>query len=217
MLDALQILLPLGCCKVSYGSDKYLEPWRCNLLALPYGAQLPDPVEGGHQFVVVTAKFCQDSSSASLSAGPQAPENHNCQAQEPANHHGFIDSRSFLPANQLDRCSFRLHYVGGAPEEYPTLLDRLMLILSENNLHIDSLNRCLQTLKDEWLNKSKLLFQLTKQNHLDERARRELFEKITKCKKPADQLVVKFWQAGLSRQYKSFVMNRGRQNDTHTT
>ena len=37
----LQTLLPRGCCRVIYNSDKYEDSWRCNFLGLTPGVALP--------------------------------------------------------------------------------------------------------------------------------------------------------------------------------
>lgn len=193
VLDALQVLLPSGCCRICYNSNEYIEPWRYNFLGLPDTVSIPDSVDGMDQLVVISAKLHNNNSNSN--------SHRNMNEQQP----------------KLDHCSFRLHYLGQTPDEFPTILDRLMLILIDNNIGVRGVDKCLNVLKEEWLNKSKLLFQLTKQSGDDLNRRMEIFVKLTKCNKPIDEMVVKFWQAGLSKQYKSFVLNKISNSNSNKT
>lgn len=202
VLNAMASVLPVGCQRMVPYSDAYLPPWQCNLLGLNDRlANAPPPSlsgdgsgascgQTGTSYVVVTAKTRSEN----------------------------LTSKGPVP---LELCNFRLHHVGVPPVAYPSIVERLLGLLSEFGQN-RSLPQCdtkrlqimelrLTVLKEEWINKAKLYFRMSKRQNGDaaEMSRRQnCILKISKIDQPIDLTVVKFFQAGLTKEYKSHVLSR---------
>ncbi|KHN83291.1 Folliculin [Toxocara canis] len=80
-----------------------------------------------------------------------------------------------------------------APSSMPAIVTRYKQLLLDNELGNRVLEAVLKNTREQWLSKSKLIYQLSRQK-----------ESIDLTK---DAPVLRFWQAGLSKTYKQHVLN----------
>ncbi|KAF3839664.1 hypothetical protein F7725_018381 [Dissostichus mawsoni] len=90
----------------------------------------------------------------------------------------------------------------------PTLLNKLEVALSNENLSVDVVSHCLLCLKEEWMNKVKVLFKFSK---VDGRGREDTQKVLallgaTGTGEEDNVRLLKFWMTGLSKTYKSHLM-----------
>uniref|UniRef100_A0A8D3CPN3 Folliculin n=1 Tax=Scophthalmus maximus TaxID=52904 RepID=A0A8D3CPN3_SCOMX len=91
----------------------------------------------------------------------------------------------------------------------PTLLNKLEVALSNENLSVDVVSHCLLCLKEEWMNKVKVLFKFSK---VDGRGREDTQKVLallgaTGTGEDDNVRLLKFWMTGLSKTYKSHLMS----------
>ncbi|CAB1334417.1 unnamed protein product [Coregonus sp. 'balchen'] len=90
----------------------------------------------------------------------------------------------------------------------PTLLNKIEVALSNENLSVDVVSHCLLCLKEEWMNKVKVLFKFSK---VDGRGREDTQKVLALlgATGPGEEdnvRLLKFWMTGLSKTYKSHLM-----------
>ncbi|XP_061902223.1 folliculin-like [Entelurus aequoreus] len=90
----------------------------------------------------------------------------------------------------------------------PTLLNKLEVALCNDNLSVEVVAHCLLCLKEEWMNKVKVLFKFSK---VDGRGREDTQKVLTLLGStgPAEDdnvRLLKFWMTGLSKTYKNHLM-----------
>lgn len=90
----------------------------------------------------------------------------------------------------------------------PLLLNKLEVALSNENLSVDVVSHCLLCLKEEWMNKVKVLFKFSK---VDGRGREDTQKVLALlgATGPGEEdnvRLLKFWMTGLSKTYKSHLM-----------
>ncbi|CDW54437.1 Folliculin domain containing protein [Trichuris trichiura] len=190
-LDALKLLLPRGCVRQVNFSLEYLECWRCNLLGVSESVPLPLATLE-NPYVLLTIELQQqqqDSSQGDVVDDEDEP------------------SDSSSTSDRLLQCAFGAKlYAFSSPTEYPALVNKIMTMVYEGDVSSHVLGKLLYALKQEWVNKAKLLYAMTKQFNNDEASVSTKWRLATRCKEP-DEALVKFWQAGLSRSFKSYVMS----------
>uniref|UniRef100_A0A4W4FNU6 Folliculin n=1 Tax=Electrophorus electricus TaxID=8005 RepID=A0A4W4FNU6_ELEEL len=90
----------------------------------------------------------------------------------------------------------------------PTLLNKIEVALANENLSVDVVSHCLLCLKEEWMNKVKVLFKFSK---VDGRGREDTQKVLALlgATGPGEEdnvRLLKFWMTGLSKTYKSHLM-----------
>ncbi|XP_013868143.1 folliculin [Austrofundulus limnaeus] len=90
----------------------------------------------------------------------------------------------------------------------PTLLNKLEVALSNENLSVDVVSHCLLCLKEEWMNKVKVLFKFSK---VDGRGREDTQKVLallgaTGPGEEENVRLLKYWMTGLSKTYKGHLM-----------
>uniref|UniRef100_A0A674MZW5 Folliculin n=1 Tax=Takifugu rubripes TaxID=31033 RepID=A0A674MZW5_TAKRU len=176
----LKSLLPVGCVRSIPFSAQYEEAYKCNFLGLSPDVPIPTHVSSSEFSVLVDV-----SSEAS------------CQNSAVANddvstlHQFTISSANTQPADRG-----------------PTLLNKLEVALSNENLSVDVVSHCLLCLKEEWMNKVKVLFKFSK---VDGRGREDTQKVLALlgATGPGEEdnvRLLKFWMTGLSKTYKSHLM-----------
>ncbi|VDP29518.1 unnamed protein product [Soboliphyme baturini] len=88
----------------------------------------------------------------------------------------------------------------------PQLVRQYTSLISSADLTLPVVARTITAVKCEWMNKTKLYFIVLKQFSDNESCARLRWRSVTKCK-IEDELLVKFWLAGLSRNFKNFVFS----------
>ncbi|XP_040899993.1 folliculin isoform X1 [Toxotes jaculatrix] len=176
----LKSLLPVGCVRSVPYSTQYEEAYKCNFLGLSPDVPIPTHV-----------------SSSEFSVLVDVSTERNCQI-------------SALGDNDI--CSLYQFTISSAntqpTDRGPTLLNKLEVALSNENLSVDVVSHCLLCLKEEWMNKVKVLFKFSK---VDGRGREDTQKVLALlgATGPGEEdnvRLLKFWMTGLSKTYKSHLM-----------
>ncbi|XP_022095568.1 folliculin-like [Acanthaster planci] len=177
--EVLKTLLPVGCCHIITYSDHYEESFKCNFLGMSPSTSLPGHVKASEFFILLDI--------ISPSHPPRECERVIVKEADPF--HGF---------------GIAMVSTGSLPDKAPTILTKIENILDNRNLNQEVITAFLVALKEEWMNKVKLLFKFTRAgSHTEEETERLL--KILKAK-PEDKSLLKFWITGLSSQYRSHLL-----------
>ncbi|KAI1720081.1 vesicle coat protein involved in golgi to plasma membrane transport domain-containing protein [Ditylenchus destructor] len=114
------------------------------------------------------------------------------------------------PKEGKDTCSDNLADFDFAVETYPSkdgpkpaILTRLLTLLLDQGIDLNTLESALRATRTDWLNNAKLIFQL---RHQKEGIDIGKIIRVIKCN-IQDSPVLLFWQSGLSRRYKQVVLN----------
>nr|XP_061813709.1 folliculin-like [Nerophis lumbriciformis]XP_061813718.1 folliculin-like [Nerophis lumbriciformis] len=175
----LKSLLPVGCVRSVPYSAHYEEAYKCNFLGLSPDVAIPLHVSSSEFSVLVDVH--------SESDGVSTPADDKVSARYQLS----ISSASTQPA-----------------DKGPTLLNKLEVALCNDNLSVEVVSHCLLCLKEEWMNKVKVLFKFSK---VDGRGREDTQKVLTllgTTGPPEDDNVrlLKFWMTGLSKTYKNHLM-----------
>ncbi|KAM9309062.1 folliculin isoform 2-T2 [Pholidichthys leucotaenia] len=176
----LKSLLPVGCVRSVPYSAQYEEAYKCNFLGLSPDVPIPAHVSSSEFSVLMDVTT--ERSGQSTAVG----EDDICSLYQ-----FTISSANTQP---VDRG--------------PTLLNKLEVALSNENLSVDVVSHCLLCLKEEWMNKVKVLFKFSK---VDGRGREDT-QKILAllgATGPGEEdnvRLLKYWMTGLSKTYKSHLM-----------
>ncbi|MGH0154697.1 UNVERIFIED_CONTAM: hypothetical protein FKN15_027892 [Acipenser sinensis] len=177
--NVLKTLLPVGCVRSIPYSLQYEEAYRCNFLGLRSDAIIPAHITSSEFSVLVDVR--------------------------PASR------TSFYPALLCDEellSKYQFVTTTGSPaatDKGPTLLNKLELALCNENLSEQVVQDCLLCLKEEWMNKVKVLFKFTK---VDSRPKEDT-HRLLGILGAADEdnvRLLKFWITGLSKTYKTHLM-----------
>uniref|UniRef100_A0A3P9LYC1 Folliculin n=1 Tax=Oryzias latipes TaxID=8090 RepID=A0A3P9LYC1_ORYLA len=176
----LKTLLPVGCVRSVAYSDRYEEAYKCNFLGLSPDVPIPAHVSSSEFSVLVDVT--SEGSHATSAAG---------EVDISAFNHFSISSASTQPTDRG-----------------PTLLNKLEAALSNENLSVDVVSHCLLCLKEEWMNKVKVLFKFSK---VDGRGREDTQRvlAVLGATGPGEEenvRLLKYWMTGLSKLYKSHLM-----------
>lgn len=93
-----------------------------------------------------------------------------------------------------------------APAVGPTILNKIEAALTNQNLSVDVVDQCLVCLKEEWMNKVKVLFKFTKVDSRPKEDTQKLLSILGAAEEDNVKLL-KFWMTGLSKTYKSHLMS----------
>ncbi len=80
-------------------------------------------------------------------------------------------------------------------------------LLWDENLRPRVLEQVMKATKEEWLNKAKIFYQYHKQHPYCSADNRKKLLGVIKCGELADMDLIKYWQGGLSKQYREYVRN----------
>lgn len=187
IIDCLKVILPKGCCKIVYYDKQYKDTWQCNFLGLPLKTSVPMHIE--HCILIDILPPC----------APSLPDKY-CAAEG-------AELPIDLSAACLADYSFRVHSPFILPEDSPAILTKLENAIMDERLTDDVIALFLLCLKEEWMNKVKVLFKFTKAGggRTEEETRKLL--KVVGAQ-AEDNAVLKFWQTGLSNQYKNHMLSQ---------
>ncbi|KAB1265992.1 Folliculin, partial [Camelus dromedarius] len=179
--EVLRTMLPVGCVRVIPYSSQYEEAYRCNFLGLSPHVHIPSHVLSSEFAVVVEARPATRS-------GPQPA---GCEdAQSLSKHEFVVTSGSPVAADRVG----------------PTILNKMEAALTNQNLSVDVVDQCLVCLKEEWMNKVKVLFKFTKVDSRPKEDTQKLLS-ILGASEEDNVKLLKFWMTGLSKTYKSHLMS----------
>ncbi|XP_077576892.1 folliculin isoform X2 [Stigmatopora nigra] len=175
----LKSLLPVGCLRSIPYSSHYEEAYKCNFLGLSPDVAIPVHVSSSEFSVLV---------DVSAETGHHSPIQDNISSF----YQFYISSANTQPT-----------------DKGPTLLNKLEVALSNENLSVDVVSHCLLCLKEEWMNKVKVLFKFSK---VDGRGREDTQKVLallgtTGTGEEDNVRLLKFWMTGLSKTYKSHLMS----------
>lgn len=177
----LKSLLPVGCVRSVPYSPQYEEAYKCNFLGLSPDVAIPTHV-----------------SSSEFSVLVDVTSDRNCQKP-------VVGEDNIASFFQLTISSANTQ----PTDRGPTLLNKLEVALSNENLSVDVVSHCLLCLKEEWMNKVKVLFKFSK---VDGRGREDTQKVLALlgATGPGEEdnvRLLKFWMTGLSKTYKTHLMS----------
>ncbi|XP_016157485.1 PREDICTED: folliculin [Ficedula albicollis] len=179
--DVLRTMLPIGCVRVIPYSDQYEEAYRCNFLGLSPHVQIPPHILASEFAVLVEVRAATRSSLY-----PTLFDD-----EQSLNKYEFVvTSGSPVAADRVG----------------PTILNKIEAALTNQNLSVDVVDQCLVCLKEEWMNKVKVLFKFTKVDSRPKEDTQKLLSILGAAEEDNVKLL-KFWMTGLSKTYKSHLMS----------
>ncbi|NXD49384.1 FLCN protein, partial [Corvus moneduloides] len=179
--DVLRTMLPIGCVRIIPYSDQYEEAYRCNFLGLSPHVQIPPHILSSEFAVLVEVRTATRSSLY-----PTLFDD-----EQSLNKYEFIvTSGSPVAADRVG----------------PTILNKIEAALTNQNLSVDVVDQCLVCLKEEWMNKVKVLFKFTKVDSRPKEDTQKLLSILGAAEEDNVKLL-KFWMTGLSKTYKSHLMS----------
>ncbi|XP_028836964.1 folliculin [Denticeps clupeoides] len=189
--NTLKALLPVGCVRSVLYSPQYVEAYRCNFLGLSPDVPIPAHVSSS-EFSVLVDVLNVDRGS------------------------GHSGSESDI----LSMYQYNISSANTQPvDKGPALLNKLEVALSNENLSVEVVSHCLLCLKEEWMNKVKVLFKFSK---VDGRGREDTQKVLALlgATGPGEEdnvRLLKFWMTGLSKTYKSHLMTAVRGGERTTS
>ncbi|NXO94402.1 FLCN protein, partial [Certhia brachydactyla] len=179
--DVLRTMLPIGCVRIIPYSDQYEEAYRCNFLGLSPHVQIPPHILSSEFAVLVEVRAATRSSLYPTLF----------DEEQSLNKYEFIvTSGSPVAADRVG----------------PTILNKIEAALTNQNLSVDVVDQCLVCLKEEWMNKVKVLFKFTKVDSRPKEDTQKLLSILGAAEEDNVKLL-KFWMTGLSKTYKSHLMS----------
>ncbi|NXA86778.1 FLCN protein, partial [Melanocharis versteri] len=179
--DVLRTMLPIGCVRIIPYSDQYEEAYRCNFLGLSPHVQIPHHILSSEFAVLVEVRAATRSSLY-----PTLFDD-----EQSLNKYEFVvTSGSPVAADRVG----------------PTILNKIEAALTNQNLSVDVVDQCLVCLKEEWMNKVKVLFKFTKVDSRPKEDTQKLLSILGAAEEDNVKLL-KFWMTGLSKTYKSHLMS----------
>lgn len=176
ILHALMMLVPKGCCRSILYSEEYQESWKCNFLGLSCDTPLPNHIlSSAETFVLLVEMNLKDENDP--------PEKDN-------DFHKF----KFSMASRT-----RLL------EKAPNVLTKIEMALKNEKFSDNVMEQCLICLKEEWMNKVKVLYKFTKAGgSISELDTKSLLQVV--AAQEEDKPLMQFWTSGLSVQYKNHIL-----------
>ncbi|KAK3612240.1 hypothetical protein CHS0354_039522 [Potamilus streckersoni] len=175
VLNVLKDLVPKGCCRMIPYSKTYEESWRCNFLGLAPDVSIRSHANAHDIFLMMDI------------------------IQSPS-------QEEYPPSlDILANYKFKFSTPEVLPEKGPSVLSKMELALHNENLSDEVVKHCIICLKEEWMNKVKVLFKFTKAggSRSEEDAKKLL---LVVGAQEADKQLLKFWITGLSVQYRHHIL-----------
>ncbi|XP_041363067.1 folliculin-like [Gigantopelta aegis] len=189
ILIALKCLLPKGCCRTICYSSKYEESWRCNFLGLKPGIMVPKHVMSSEMFVLVEVKTLGMTDSDQID-----------------NSLNSLDSEKGEINDLLSTYTFKMSSPVVLPAKAPIVLKKMKLAIQNENLTEEVVESCFVCLKEEWMNKVKVLFKFTKAGGSRSKEDTAKLLQVVGAR-DEDQQLLKFWMTGLSVQYRTHILS----------
>lgn len=187
VLNVLKELLPPGCCRIKHWSEEYLDSWKYNFLGLTEKCEIPAHVLSSDFYVLIDI----DLSCHEKTFGETA---HN--------------SRSLF-------CEGDFKVQGSPLESCPTFLSDMLSGIYDEDFADSVFATMLSTLKDEWMNKVKVMFKFSKCGSRTSEEKDKLLSVLNA--KPEDEIMLKFWMTSLSRPYRTHLLHCASQKSVQRT
>jgi len=175
IINSLKMLIPRGCFRPIYYSAEYMDAWRCNFLGLPLGVTLPAHVVSSPLHVQLLV--------TSQLAETQAAD----------------------PESLMSDLEIALTSIRSVPERVPTVMTKIERAILNPSLSDSVLESFCVSLKEEWMNKVKVVFKFSRSGSRSVEDTHSLLGVLGAHE--ADKQVLKFWMTGLSSHYKSHVLS----------
>lgn len=202
VLSLLTTLIPERCCKTIVYSNKYDESYRytCNLLGLAVGQEVPDAVWDAKDCVILDIYPPLEDSYSSPSPPSSTPSPSSS---------GSDGARG----ERLSRYKFLLSNKPASEQPaQPSLLQQYIKVLTNPHFSDILIDQFVACSKREWLNKARLLYQLSKSGLLDEESQRE--DKLPQLQSflhlqagKTDLDILRFWFSGISDDERIQIMS----------
>ncbi|XP_054499753.1 folliculin [Agelaius tricolor] len=179
--DVLRTMLPIGCVRIIPYSEQYEEAYRCNFLGLSPHVHIPPHILASEFAVLVEVRAATRSSLYPTLFDDEQSLN---------KYEFLVTSGSPVAADRVG----------------PTILNKIEAALTNQNLSVDVVDQCLVCLKEEWMNKVKVLFKFTKVDSRPKEDTQKLLSILGAAEEDNVKLL-KFWMTGLSKTYKSHLMS----------
>ncbi|VDM39267.1 unnamed protein product [Toxocara canis] len=218
VLIAFAHLLPIGCVHLTY-SQHYEHVFKYNLLGCPMSLKVPadagdvvvasvvldeetdsTEIPSGSSFLDECSSPLPHSSSSFMDAISQPEETTNVSLDVSCSHGSSFVLQDFARC-RIVRVSAPATLL--APSSMPAIVTRYKQLLLDNELGNRVLEAVLKNTREQWLSKSKLIYQLSRQKESIDLTK---VLRVVKCTQN-DAPVLRFWQAGLSKTYKQHVLN----------
>ncbi|KAH9495447.1 hypothetical protein Btru_015120 [Bulinus truncatus] len=197
ILNTLKIFLPKGCCRVIPYSNKYEESFRCNFLGLSPDVQLPQHMTSSELFVLI-----EIVPKSNLPPSKEAEAHLNSWSGPESD----ISDPDTDGDTRLDSFQFKMSSTVTLPQRVPTVLARMLMALQNKNLSLEVVSAVFTCLKEEWMNKVKVLFKFTKAGgNRNEEETKKLLQIVGA--REEDKQLLKFWITGLSMQYRHHILS----------
>nr|XP_009860385.1 folliculin-like [Ciona intestinalis]XP_018669825.1 folliculin-like [Ciona intestinalis] len=178
-LVVLKQLLPVGCVKMQTRSDKYLNSYKANLLGLTEKACVPSHVKSAEHFILIHVLRKNNNGQKFSHIYPSLPPNNN----------------------SMNGIEFRVTNSCILPEKGPEMLNKVEVAIANDSLSPEVVRHCLICLKEEWMNKVKILYKFTKIDNRDKEETARMLQGCLQCTDD-DVRLLKFWMTGLSSKFK---------------
>ncbi|KAK3759608.1 hypothetical protein RRG08_016346 [Elysia crispata] len=234
IIKVLKTLLPKGCCRVIPWSLEYEESWRCNFLGLSPDALLPQHVNSSEMFVLVeivpkltqAAASIEMNNSSLVASSIERDDNSSVEREISSDFSSGISG----PASDLSDLSlgtedqdeyssleqfeFKMSSPTSLPTKVPTVLAKMLMAVENKNLSLEVVEAAFTCLREEWMNKVKVLFKFTKAggNRSEEDTKKLL--QIVGARSEDKQLLM-FWMTGLSVQYREHILAASAPGNIH--
>lgn len=190
ILNLLKELVPDVCCRIVGFSVTYQESFHCNFLGLSVGVELPAHVVASEHHILLD--ILPPLTKPSTSPQPSASDS------------DLLGQYKLMVYSALPR----------VPEQkYPLYLQRVLSVLTGEVLSEIIITKALSNLKEEWMNKVKVLYKFSQMGYLDVPQKNDHLSKLLNeiLLVPQEELsVLQYWRTALSKEYKEHL----KKNDT---
>ncbi|KAM7430382.1 hypothetical protein ABFA07_018907 [Porites harrisoni] len=183
ILNCLKVLIPSGCCSCVPYTTEYKDSYACNFLGLAPAVEIPSHILSSDLFVLVDIVSPQGQPDASVEAMNQQEQRGEMDEFQG---YGFVVCGK---ENTMD----------------PSILQKVEEALENENLSDAVFDQLLICLKEEWMDKVKVIFKFARRSGQTTREEKEKLLQILGAK-PEDEIVLKFWMKALNKQYRSHLL-----------
>ena len=187
-LNVFRELIPAGCYRGALYSKEYQDSWRVNFIGIDYSCEIPAHVLSSNLYVLVDIKSNQNASSSS-------------------NNDAITENQDFTDVD------FTVQ--GSSCFTCPTYLLDVLKALVDEDFTDSVFANILSALKDEWMNKVKVMFKFSKCGSRTSEEKVKLLKVLNA--KPEDEILLKFWMTALSRPYRAHLLSCATQKSVQRT
>ncbi|CAI8042966.1 Folliculin [Geodia barretti] len=202
LINILKNIVPEKCCQIVPFSKSYKEPFVCNFLGLSSSAEVPKHVTSSDLHVVVEIFHLGAAGRVvgGVWAGLRLGEGEGRGREDgnPCSGYRLVVVQSNSKTSEAKASVF---------------LTRLVTLLSSEVLSDATISGGLSALKEEWMNKVKVLYKFSQMGHLEMPQKNERLTKLLHeilYVGYEDLPILQYWRAALSKEYKTHLMQAAR-------